>query len=446
VIELPPGWTLATLGDLIATDGALTDGDWVETKDQDPNGNVRLTQLADVGEGAFRDRSSRFLRDDQATTLNCTFLQPNDVLIARMPDPLARACVFPGLPQPAVTVVDVCIVRPGVNSVDPRWLMWTINAPQFRTRVLGLQSGTTRRRISRKNLGTINFPVPPVNEQRRIAAAIEEHVSRVDAADASLARVIERMDSIKSGLITSLVEQEAWPRVPWKEIGRSQNGRAFPSRDYSSTGIKLLRPGNLHASGRVEWNTKNTRLLPERYAAEYQGFIVAENEIVMNLTAQSLKDEFLGRVCLTSPGERCLLNQRIARLSPTGADPRFVLYAFKTRRFRQFVNGLNKGSLIQHMFTSQLAEYELPLPELEEQQRIVTEVEARLSVMDATRVSLERARRRSASLRRAVLERAFHGELVPQNPTDEPATLLLERIRVERAAAQSAGHRRRVKA
>src|SRR5262245_55573342 len=125
--DLPKGWALASLGDVVAADGLFTDGDWVETKDQDPNGHVRLTQLADVGDGLFRDRSSRYLREDQAEALNCTFLQRGDVLIARMPDPLGRACVFPGLPQPAVTAVDVCIVRPGSGSVDSRWLMWTIN-------------------------------------------------------------------------------------------------------------------------------------------------------------------------------------------------------------------------------------------------------------------------------------------------------------------------------
>ena len=176
---------------------------------------------------------------------------------------------------------------------------------------------------------------------------------------------------------------------------------------------------------------------------EHPHFIVGENELVMNLTAQSLKDEFLGRVCLTRAGERCLLNQRIARLTPNAADPRFVMYAFKSRRFRVFVNSLNKGSLIQHMFTSQLAEYALPLPPLEEQRRIVAEVEQRLSAIDALRAAIERAQRRSAALRRAVLERAFRGELVPQDPSDEPASVLLARIRAERATAAASSTRRR---
>ena len=56
-------------------------------------------------------------------------------------------------------------------------------------------------------------------------------------------------------------------------------------------------------------------------------------------------------------------------------------------------------------------------------------VEEQLSAVDALRAAIERAKRRSGSLRRAVLERAYRGELVPQDPLDEPATALLERIR-----------------
>ena len=66
-MKVPDGWAKARLADLIDLDGLMTDGDWVESKDQDPNGDVRLIQLADVGDGWFRDRSSRFLTADKAT-------------------------------------------------------------------------------------------------------------------------------------------------------------------------------------------------------------------------------------------------------------------------------------------------------------------------------------------------------------------------------------------
>ncbi len=78
----------------------------------------------------------------------------------------------------------------------------------------------------------------------------------------------------------------------------------------------------------------------------------------------------------------------------------------------------------------------LRVPSLDEQRRIVAEVEQQLSLIDALRAAVESAQRRSAALRRAILERAFRGELVPQDPADEPTSVLLERIRAERAAAK----------
>ena len=86
---------------------------------------------------------------------------------------------------------------------------------------------------------------------------------------------------------------------------------------------------------------------------------------------------------------------------------------------------------------------QVPVPPLEEQRRIVQEVEERLSRIDAMRVSIERAQRRSATLRAAILERAFRGELVPQDPADEPAEVFLARIRAQKDLSGLATGRRR---
>ena len=111
VMGLRDGWAEASIGDLLSKDGVFSDGDWVESKDQDPGGGVRLIQLADVGDGVYVNKSQRFLTPEKAIELGCTYLVSGDLLIARMPDPLGRACLFPGDPKRSVTVVDVCIIR-----------------------------------------------------------------------------------------------------------------------------------------------------------------------------------------------------------------------------------------------------------------------------------------------------------------------------------------------
>jgi len=128
--DLPPGWTKSAIEELIGHDGIFCDGDWVESKDQDPNGEVRLIQLADIGDGFFKDQSDRFLTFKKSIELNCTYLQKGDILVARLPDPLGRACIFPlsGIKK-FVTVVDVCIIRNNSNLINSQYLLYLINSP-----------------------------------------------------------------------------------------------------------------------------------------------------------------------------------------------------------------------------------------------------------------------------------------------------------------------------
>ncbi len=85
----------------------------------------------------------------------------------------------------------------------------------------------------------------------------------------------------------------------------------------------------------------------------------------------------------------------------------------------------------------------VPLPPLPEQHEIVSEIERRLSVADQTEATLEANLKRAARLRQSILKKAFRGELVPQDPSDEPASALLERIGAERAEGRPAKNRGR---
>ncbi|GAB7259649.1 restriction endonuclease subunit S [Dickeya ananatis] len=204
--ELPCGWAYACLPELISNDGIFVDGDWIESKDQDPTGDIRLIQLADIGDGRYLNKSNRFLTHSTAIELGCTFLKRGDVLIARMPDPLGRACLFPGDNKQSVTVVDVCVVRGKEEHFDRSWLMHFINAPSFRADIHSLQSGSTRKRISRGNLSTLKLPVPPRAEQTRIVTKLEELLADLDVGVAELKTAQKKLAQYRQSLLKAAVE------------------------------------------------------------------------------------------------------------------------------------------------------------------------------------------------------------------------------------------------
>jgi len=246
---MPHNWKRKTLAEIVGDDGLLMDGDWIETKDQDPNGNVRLIQLADVGDGAYANKSARFMTFERAQELRCTFLDRNDILVARMPDPLGRACLFPGDAKKAVTVVDICIVRPG-DSVDRRWLLDAINESGFRRSVQSRATGTTRVRISRKHLSRIHLAVPPIGEQRRIA----EVLVSIDTAIERTRAVIDQVRVVKQALLADLMTNglpgrhkkfktvKGLGRIPFQwdvvrldEVVKLSSGNLISVRSLSST-------------------------------------------------------------------------------------------------------------------------------------------------------------------------------------------------------------------
>ncbi|MDD3544657.1 MAG: restriction endonuclease subunit S [Kiritimatiellae bacterium] len=259
--QLPKSWSWATISELVGDAGVFIDGDWVESKDQDPQGGVRLIQLADVGDGVYRDKSNRFLTKAKAKELGCTFLKEGDVLIARMPDPLGRACVFPGDEKPSVTVVDVAIVRSGNGEFDHRWLACFVNAHPFRSAISGLQAGSTRKRISRGNLATIPLPVPPLPEQRRIVAEIEKQFSRLEEGVGALRRVQANLKRYRAAVLKAAcegrlvpTEAEIWKSgsgiLPLGSDGKRQDAASTLGEPFES-GAELL--ARIHAERRQNW-------------------------------------------------------------------------------------------------------------------------------------------------------------------------------------------------
>src|SRR5262249_49486065 len=126
-------------------------------------------------------------------------------------------------------------------------------------------------------------------------------------------------------------------------------------------------------------------------------------------------------------------------------DPRYLRLIWDSGPMRAQIEASARTTAGIHKINQQsLLSYVVPIPPLPEQVRITAEAERRLSVVDEQERQIEASLKRAERLRQAILKRAFQGRLVPQDPSDEPASMLLERIRAARAAPQPATRRQRV--
>lgn len=503
---LPSGWEVAYLTELIATDGVLSDGDWVESKDQDPDGDVRLVQLADVGDAEYRDRSKRFLTSAKAAELRCTFLEIGDLLVARLPEPLGRVCRFPGDSRRCVTVVDVCIIRPGDGSVSPQWLMYVLNSPWVRGRIAVKKAGSGRIRISKKNLTGIPLPIPPWAEQERIADRMDELFTDLSAGVAALERVKRNLSRYRAAVLHAAVTgrlTEAWrkergpadepgpkllerilaerrrqweertldkyekngkkPPKNWKsrypepadpkplidgdklpplprswcwasadQLGWVQLGRQRSPKNRSDKfPTKYIRAANITEDGLDLSDVLDMEFQPH----ELEVYRLIEGDIVLSEASGSATQVGKPAVWRDELPD-CAFQNTVIRLRPTVVGSEylytFFLYCYRCRVFATVAGGVG----INHLSADKFSRIPVALPPMAEQAAIVEAVHEKLSQIDALEGEVERGLRRAGRLRQAILKAAFEGTLVPQNPGDEPASVLLERMRSEAASAE----------
>lgn len=167
---IPRGWKVSRLDEVSRS---VQDGDWIETKDQGGN-DYRLLQISNIGVGEFIETGNyRFITQEAFDRLHCTEITPGDILVARMPTPIGRAWLATTMAWRMITAVDVAIIRMEPDVLNPIFLAQAWNELFNLQRIAAQASGTTRLRITRRELAALEFVIPPILFQDRFVALIE---------------------------------------------------------------------------------------------------------------------------------------------------------------------------------------------------------------------------------------------------------------------------------
>ena len=385
--------------------GIFVDGDWIEKKDQDAKGAVRLIQLADVGPGEFRDKSDRHITVEKADELHCTFLRKGDILIARLGDPLCKACVFP-LDGLYITAVDVAILRIGSDVVNPKYLIYLLNSPWFKDQVKQYESGTTRKRISRKNLDRIEMIFPPLPEQERIVARIEELFSQLDAGVETLKKTKAQLAVYRQAVLKEAFSCCA-EKKPIREMSSIvTSGSRGWAKYYCDNGAKFIRIGNLTRNKiYIDLDDIQHVQLPDK--AEGTRTKLAPNDVLVSITAD------LGSIGLVPNGiGEAYVNQHIAMIRFNNQmQGEFYAWYLRSEYGQQDLLRNKRGGGKLGLGLDDIRDSRVPVVSNETAESILSIIECRLSVCDSIEHTVDLALQQAEAMRQSILKDAFEGRI-----------------------------------
>ena len=168
----------------------FTDGDWIESKDQADEG-IRLIQTGNIGMGAYleKEEKAKYISEETFNKLKCTEIFSGDILVSRLPEPVGRACIIPEKKERMITAVDCTICRSNEAIVCKEYLCYFMRSNAYYTRLLNSVTGTTRKRISRKNLGNVELDIPSKREQEKVVKQLDCLVKVISSRITELQRL-----------------------------------------------------------------------------------------------------------------------------------------------------------------------------------------------------------------------------------------------------------------
>ena len=410
-MTLPVGWVETTIGEIV---------DPIETDDptRSPQHVFRYVDIGSIDNSRFQIAEPKEILGRDAPSRARRKIKAYDVLFSTVRPYLKNIAQVPVSLDGEFTSTGICVLR-ATEAVEPGYLFRRVISQNFIDEMTHASDGTMYPAIADRDVFDATIALPPLAEQRRIVAKLDALTARLARARAELDRVpvlAKRLRGPSAALrISSALAQHGGRSSG--ELIRWSSGKFLPKKNQR-TGEVPVYGGN----GVNGWHDEATVQCPTL--------------VVGRVGAQC------GNVHVTPEAAWITDNAIFAKQISEKVDLAFALHVFRSANLIQEAAGTGQPYVNQEA----LCNVQFPEVDLATQKQMASDINATYARADRLEAEAARARALLDRLEAAILARAFRGELVPQDPADEPASTLLARIRAERAAAPKAKRGRKAKA
>lgn len=439
--SLPRGWQFAALGEV------CTKPQYGWTSPAAKTGSLRYLRTTDISSGEIEWGTVPFCSkqpDDVAKYL----VAENDILVSRAGS-VGVSILIEDVPIESVFASYLIRFRP-LSGIEPKYISLFLLSDQYWRSISELAAGIAVPNVNATKLASLRVPIPPGPEQRRIVEQLTKLLLRVESIGQRLDRIPDLLRRFRqsvlnaacSGTLTEDMRGDAeqddlptgWSTVPLDKLLPDSGGlfdgpfgSNLKTSDYTESGVRVIRLENI---GHLKFfDDKRAHISQQKYAS-LRKHTVREGDIIFS---SFISDQI--RICVLPP----LSGPAIAkadcfciRPSEDQIDPNYLAYQLATGYSHDRLIESIHGATRPRINTKQLKRLAIRLCPLNEQQEIVRRVRDLLSLADQLENHYESAKKSVDTLTPSILAKAFRGELVPQDPNDEPAEKLLERIKAER--------------
>ena len=295
------------------------------------------------------------------------------------------------------------ILTPVTELVLPKYIYYRMQIINF--------DHSTHKRYWIQQYSKIRVSVPPLSEQERIVARIEELFSQLDAGVETLKKTKAQLAVYRQAVLKEAFEGD-YPRKQLKEFSKAISGFAFKSSRYSPDGnYVVVKIGNVKER-HFDFSRDLTKTL-EADDSILEKYLLRRGDCLITLTGSRGKRDY-GFVAMVGNQNNYLLNQRVAalRFDQSVALPEFFQYYLASPSYRDMFFGYETGNVGQgNVGIKALLDPYVILPDIDTQKRIVEDVEDRLSVCDSIEQTVDTALQQAEAMRQSILKDAFEGRL-----------------------------------